>query len=680
MIFAVLIHVGFAIDLPTGSAEKGSTEGQTGWNASRIEASGLDKGIVFIKKGSFLLSGDKWTLIVEVPFIRYRTVVASFLAELQTFEGFLHDEIWPRFQPGPHSGSSKDPQRNDTKLLEDLLMLLSREVEQMKKGIQEVISTLNRLQETVAVPNRERRSALIGIGGKILKFLFGTAEEDDLKDLSDAIDQVNLKADTAIHLAHLQASALDATNANVERDAKAIRKLAQTTGTLIEQVKGLQYQLIMDQRESRRWIITFSLLSTAARMLQSSFSEIHNNVNGFAQALDVTARRQLSPFFVSPGMFLKLLKEIQLLLPADMTFVTSLRLEDMYIYYHWTEVKAAAKPGALRLFISIPLKSMDNYFDYYHAIPFPAHIPTLNLSVVIDPENPYIAVSSNRQAFFEMDADEMEGCMQGPLVICQPNIAIRKSPENSCLYSLLMQQNVFPSNLCTRRILRHTQPYFYRMDESGKWAFSVPDPVHLTVRCPKDQGRSIRMTSDYDSHTEIIRGTGILQLKPECSAHAPNLVLPSSYMGRSNFENFTLESNLVIPKVSDVLTPIELSNVYQAINDSVFDMLHLNANEVANLEHLRSGIDIEELQQGLNLRKGILQNTFKWYDERLFIASIIVSSVMILLYVLWNKLKKNVKGKWVPLPFSGRMNPSAPKCPTPSPEVAYSPGENEVDV
>ena len=188
------------------------------------------------------------------------------------------------------------------------------------------------------------------------------------------------------------------------------------------------------------------------------------------------------------------------------------------------------------------------------------------------------------------------------------------------------------------------------------------------------------MTSDYDSHTEIIRGTGILQLKPECSAHAPNLVLPSSYMGRSNFENFTLESNLVIPKVSDVLTPIELSNVYQAINDSVFDMLHLNANEVANLEHLRSGIDIEELQQGLNLRKGILQNTFKWYDERLFIASIIVSSVMILLYVLWNKLKKNVKGKWVPLPFSGRMNPSAPKCPTPSPEVAYSPGENEVDV
>ena len=87
-------------------------------------------------------------------------------------------------------------------------------------------------------------------------------------------------------------------------------------------------------------------------MLQSSFSEIHNEVNGFAQALDVTARRQLSPFLVSPGLFLEMLKEIQLLLPADMTFVTSLRLEDMYVY-HWTDVKAVAKPGALRLFINL---------------------------------------------------------------------------------------------------------------------------------------------------------------------------------------------------------------------------------------------------------------------------------------------------------------------------------------
>jgi len=469
--------------------------------------------------------------------------------------------------------------------------------------------------------------------------------------LNEAIDKVNLKADTAIHLSHLQASALDATNANVERDARAIRKLAEATGKLIEQVKQLQYQVNVDRSENRKWIITFNLLSTAARMLQSSLSEIQNEVNRFAQALDVTARRQLSPFFVSPRMFLKILKEVQLLLPADMTFVTSLRMEEMYIYYQWTEVKAVAKPGALRLFISIPLKSMDNYFDLYEAVPFPAQLAKANLSVVIDPENPYIAVSSNRQAYFEMSADEVQACLQGPLVICQPNTAIRKSPEISCLYSLLLQHNTFPSQLCRRRVLRHFQPYFYSIDGSGMWAFSVIGSVQLTIRCPKTQGTGLKKSSSYNSYTEVLRGTGLLQLHPECSAHAPNLVLPSSYAGRSQYDNVSLGSDLVLPKISDVLAPIELSNVFVALNDSVLDTLQLDVHELTKLEHLYAGITLQDLQKGLEIHKGISENKFHWYDVKSFITPLIVVSVVIALFLMWDKIRGSSKGKWT-LPFS----------------------------
>ena len=230
---------------------------------------------------------------------------------------------------------------------------------------------------------------------------------------------------------------------------------------------------------------------------------------------------------------------------------------------------------------------MDNYFDLYQAVPFPAQILKMNVSVVIDPENPYIAVSSNRQLFFELDAGEVQGCMQGPLVICRPNVAIRKSPENSYLYSLLMQQNKFPSHICTRRILRQTRPYFYRVDGSSRWASSVPDPVQLTVRCSKDREGYDRMSSSYDSHTKIIHGTGFLQLHPDCSAHAPNLILHSSYTGRSRYDNLTLGTSFVVPKVGDVLTPAELSEVSQALNDSVFDMLETDVNEVVHMEHLR---------------------------------------------------------------------------------------------
>ena len=204
-------------------------------------------------------------MIVEVPFSRYKTVVFRFQMELHLFEGFLQDKIWPNFRREAPAEPGIDPSDRDVKLLEDLVTLLSRDVEHMRQGIQKITSTLNDLQEAVAVPNREKRSALIGVGVKILKFLFGTLEEDDLRNLSDAVDQVNLRVDTPIHFAHLQASALDATNANVERDAQAIKKLVEATGNLIEQVKQLHHQLLRDRRSNRRWIQLPSIYSAQLR-------------------------------------------------------------------------------------------------------------------------------------------------------------------------------------------------------------------------------------------------------------------------------------------------------------------------------------------------------------------------------------------------------------------------------
>ena len=258
-----------------------------------------------------------------------------------------------------------------------------------------------------------------------------------------------------------------------------------------------------------------------------------------------------------------------------------------------------------------------------------------------------------------------------PLVICRPNVAIRKSPENSYLYSLLMQQNKFPSHICTRRILRQTRPYFYRVDGSGRWAFSVPDPVQLTVRCSKDREGYDRMSSSYDSHTKIIHGTGFLQLHPDCSAHAPNLILHSSYTGRSRYDNLTLGTSFVVPKVGDVLTPAELSEVSQALNDSVFDMLETDVNEVVHMEHLRNGMALQELQQKLRVHKRILGSKFPWYDERLFVAPLLVGCVtvfIIFLFVLWIKLKSGNLRKMVCLPLQVRKKSKISQCPNPLPE------------
>ena len=87
-----------------------------------------------------------------------------------------------------------------------------------------------------------------------------------------------------------------------------------------------------------------------------------------------------------------------------------------------------------------------------------------------------------------------------------------------------------------------------------------------------DRGRDDRMSYNYNFHTKIINRTGFLQLHSECSAHAANLILPSSYTGRSRYDDLSLKY-FVIPKVGDVLIPLEMLDVSQALNDFVLDVL-----------------------------------------------------------------------------------------------------------
>ena len=45
--------------------------------------------------------------------------------------------------------------------------------------------------------------------------------------------------------------------------------------------------------------------------------------------------------------------------------LTGLTVEDMYVYYTFATIHAVATSQSLRLFIDIPLKAADRYFELY---------------------------------------------------------------------------------------------------------------------------------------------------------------------------------------------------------------------------------------------------------------------------------------------------------------------------
>jgi hypothetical protein len=81
---------------------------------------------------------------------------------------------------------------------------------------------------------------------------------------------------------------------------------------------------------------------------------------------------QLSSVLINPYKLSVILQKVSLQLSAELSMLTGVTVEDMYVYYTIAAVHAVASPKAIRLFIEIPLKATDRYFELYqvHYLPF----------------------------------------------------------------------------------------------------------------------------------------------------------------------------------------------------------------------------------------------------------------------------------------------------------------------
>ena len=82
--------------------------------------------------------------------------------------------------------------------------------------------------------------------------------------------------------------------------------------------------------------------------------------------------------------------------------LTGLTVEEMYVYYTVAMVHAVATSTSIRLFIDIPLKAADRYFELYQVHSLPFFHQGVGQFVIIDEAFTYLAVAENRQFFAVM--------------------------------------------------------------------------------------------------------------------------------------------------------------------------------------------------------------------------------------------------------------------------------------
>ena len=130
------------------------------------------------------------------------------------------------------------------------------------------------------------------------------------------------------------------------------------------------------------------------------------------EAIDVTSAGQLRSMLIHPYNLSTVLQRVSLQLPAGLSMLTGLTVQDMYVYYAIAVVHAVATSKSIRFLVDITLKAADRYFELYQVHSLPFYHKGIGKFVMIDEPFTYLAVADSRQFFAEITPYVLTKCTQ----------------------------------------------------------------------------------------------------------------------------------------------------------------------------------------------------------------------------------------------------------------------------
>lgn len=187
--------------------------------------------------------------------------------------------------------------------------------------------------------------------------------------------------------------------------------------------------------------------------------------------------------------------------------------------------------GRLVIFIRIPLLN-NNPFEAYniHPLPFARNVTqNFTSSIFIKPENDVLVLSSDRESYLGITTEELSRCKRiNDKIICDFSKPFKKiNMLPSCESQMLLNPSIKSLELCELRLSRHLRPYWSKLETQNSWLYSVPVTERLQINC-----------MGIHSETILLKGIGILQLKPGCEGRVGPSLIPS-------FSSFETTSELI---------------------------------------------------------------------------------------------------------------------------------------
>jgi len=165
--------------------------------------------------------------------------------------------------------------------------------------------------------------------------------------------------------------------------------------------------------------------------------------------------------------------------------LTGLTVEEMYVYTV-AAVHAVATSKGIRLFIDIPLKAVDRYFELYQVHSLPFFHEGIGKFVMVDEPFNYLAVAESRQFFAIITPYMLLKCKQDLYTVCPSDMVLRTAGEQNCLIALFLGKMDTVLDKCKRLVLNESfEPVWIRSPYYDYWIYSLSKPQQVTMQCQR---------------------------------------------------------------------------------------------------------------------------------------------------------------------------------------------------
>ena len=362
-------------------------------------------GVFFLKDNEILFTDSDWIVSTDITFGPVQTLFTSLKSEIE--EKLLRHPIVFDDNALTAKNKTTEPERPKNSLLESNLQYLraaqilalhvrNRTTSIANNTLFSLASIQNRFNEVMDTLNatltstRDNLRGLIDLGGKALKWLFGTPSNEDLETINTKLVALAGSNEAIVNVLEEQAFNVNETIWTTKLNTDAVHRIAVELDSLrvtLDEMVEVYGTLADEYLPSLvNMMMTDGIMHDVNRILEWLDQYVDNLSLGIA----TLALHRVPPQLIPPQQLRKVLQKISDALPPNWGMASAAYSSSLWLFYQETRVSTAIVGNALRLFLQIPVFDYSFLYDVYHGINVPVYSKNASMGLQHDSLLEYI--------------------------------------------------------------------------------------------------------------------------------------------------------------------------------------------------------------------------------------------------------------------------------------------------